>query len=66
MDFTGVGLLSAGLVALILGISEGQYWGRVSVRVIGLFVSSAFLLLGFVYAEIRVSNPFISMKLLRI
>lgn len=66
VDYIGVAMLSIGLVALILGISEGQYWGWLSPSIVGLFVTFAVMLFGFLYAESRVSHPFISMKLLRI
>jgi MFS family permease len=66
LDFVGVGFLSVGLVALILGISEGQYWGWYSTRIIGVFLGSAISLTAFIYMESKASHPFISMKLLRI
>jgi MFS family permease len=66
VDYIGVAVLSIGLIALILGISEGEYWGWLSPSIIGLFLTSTLMLFGFVFAESRVSHPFISMKLLRI
>ncbi|MDG6904346.1 MAG: MFS transporter [Nitrososphaerota archaeon] len=66
LDFFGVTFLSIGLVSLILGISEGQYWGWYSMRILGTFAVSALSLSLFVYMESKASHPFISMKLLRI
>lgn len=66
IDFPGVFALAIGVVSLILGLSEGEYWGWSSVTIIGLFILSIVSLLLFVLIEIRSTSPFISMKLLRI
>src|SRR3954469_12032738 len=41
IDWLGAVLLSIGLGALLLGISEGPRWGWTSARILGLFVASA-------------------------
>ncbi|MEU1433735.1 MFS transporter [Streptomyces sp. NPDC005786] len=65
IDWTGVVLLSGGVVALLLAISEGKSWGWASGGVIGLFVAAVVLLVVFAYAENKVREPLIDMKLLR-
>lgn len=66
VDYPGVLLLSSGVLLLILGLSEGEYWGWHSLRIIAIFSVSVALILSFVLVELRVKQPFISMKLLSI
>ncbi len=66
IDFLGVAALGGGVVSLILGLSEGEYWGWYSTRILLLFALSVILIVAFVIVESKVSSPFISMKLLRI
>ncbi|MFJ6567697.1 MFS transporter [Streptomyces sp. NPDC091292] len=65
IDWAGVALLSAGVVALLLAISEGKSWGWASAGVIGLFVAAVVLLAVFVAVERRLSAPLIDIELLR-
>ncbi|MEW2131047.1 MFS transporter [Streptomyces sp. NPDC005435] len=65
IDWAGVALLSAGVVALLLAISQGKTWGWASAGVIGLFVAAAVLLTVFVLVERRLSAPLIDIELLR-
>jgi EmrB/QacA subfamily drug resistance transporter len=65
IDWTGVVLLSGGVVALLLAISEGKSWGWASGGVIGLFVAAVVLLVVFAYVENKVREPLIDMQLLR-
>ncbi|MFF0425641.1 MFS transporter [Streptomyces sp. NPDC004520] len=65
IDWAGVVLLSAGVVALLLAISEGKSWGWTSGGVIGLFLAAVVLLAVFVYAESKVHEPLIDLELLR-
>jgi EmrB/QacA subfamily drug resistance transporter len=59
-------LLSAWLVALLLGVSQGHVWGWSSARVIGLFVAAAVLMPVWVLAEARSSSPLVDMRMMRI
>ncbi len=59
-------LLSAWLVALLLGVSQGHTWGWSSGRVIGLFVAAAVLLPTWVVAESRSADPLVDMTMMRI
>jgi EmrB/QacA subfamily drug resistance transporter len=45
-DFIGATMLVLGVGSLVLAISEGQSWGWLSGRVLGLFILSAALLVG--------------------
>jgi EmrB/QacA subfamily drug resistance transporter len=59
-------LLSAWLVALLLGVSQAPTWGWGSAKVIGLLVAAVVLVVIWVYAEARSSSPLIDMKMMRI
>lgn len=59
-------LLSAWLVALLLGLSQGNTWGWDSARVLGLFASAAVLASAWIMVEIRVPVPLIDMKMMRV
>jgi EmrB/QacA subfamily drug resistance transporter len=66
ISWSGVFLLSAWLVALILGISEAPTWGWGSTSVIGLLVVAVVLAILWVIVEARSSHPLIDMKMMRI
>ncbi|MDV7136410.1 MFS transporter [Williamsia muralis] len=59
-------LLSAWLVALLLGVSQAPTWGWDSPKVIGLLVAAVVLVVIWVFAEARSSNPLIDMKMMRV
>lgn len=59
VDVAGALLLSGGLIALLLAISEGNRWGWSSGRIIGLFASAAIMLTSFAAVERRVSEPIV-------
>ena len=63
-DLAGALVLTVGLVALLLGITEGPTWGWSSVGVLGLFGLAVAALLGFVAVERRAADPLIDMGLL--
>lgn len=64
VDYVGAGLLSLGLVSLLLALTEGENWGWTSGRVLGLFAAAAAVLLGWGFAELRVRDPMIDMRML--
>lgn len=66
IDFAGVFALSLSVILLILGLSEGQYWGWDSLAVIGSFALSVIFLIAFVQIERSVKMPFINLRLLRV
>lgn len=65
LDTLGAGILSLGLVALLLAISEGQTWGWADGRTIGLLGGGTVLLVVFVLVELRVAEPLIDLRLFR-
>ena len=65
IDWIGAGLLSIGLVALLVAISEGHSWGWASARSLSLFAASAVALCAWVLWERRVPQPLVDMKMMR-
>jgi EmrB/QacA subfamily drug resistance transporter len=59
-------LLSGWLVALLLPLSEATVWGWGSITTIGLFALAVVLLVGWLAAELRSSNPLIDMRMMRL
>jgi MFS family permease len=63
----GPALLLAGwLVALLLGLSEGNDWGWTSPAVLGLFALALVLVAAWVVVEQRVPVPMIDMQMMRL
>jgi MFS family permease len=58
-------LLAGWLVALLLGLSEGNNWGWTSGRVLGLFAAALLLCAAWVAVELRVPVPMIDMQMMR-
>jgi EmrB/QacA subfamily drug resistance transporter len=66
IDWPGAVLLSAGLICILLGVSEGNDWGWASAGVLGLFAAGAVILIIWGVFESRVNEPLVSMKLMRL
>ena len=63
VDWLGALLLAVGIGALLLAVSQGDPWGWLSVRVLGLAVG-AFVLLGlWVLRTLRVAHPLVDLHL---
>ncbi|ALE07718.1 MFS transporter [Arthrobacter sp. ERGS1:01] len=65
LDLVGTGILTIGLVSLLLAISEGQNWGWGDAKTIGLLILGAAALVVFVFVELRVAEPLIDVRLFR-
>lgn len=65
IDLVGAVLLAAGLIALLLGVSQGRTWGWTSAPTLALLACGAFLLVVFVLAEVRIPQPLVDVRLLR-
>jgi EmrB/QacA subfamily drug resistance transporter len=66
VDFVGASLLSGGLIALLLGLTEGEGWGWTSGRILLLAAIAVVLLVGWGVAELRVSDPMVDMRMLAV
>jgi len=63
LDLVGTGILTVGLVSLLLAIGEGQKWGWGDGKTVGLLILGAVALVVFVFVELRVKEPLIDMSL---
>jgi EmrB/QacA subfamily drug resistance transporter len=61
VDYAGATLLSLGLVALLLALTEGPDWGWTSGRVDALWAAAAIFVALWVVAELRVPEPMVDM-----
>ena len=66
IDWTGAVLLSGALVCLLLAVSEGSRWGWTSPEILGLFAASLVLFVAWGRFELRVPQPLVDMRLLRL
>jgi EmrB/QacA subfamily drug resistance transporter len=66
IDWIGAGLLSAGLVCVLLAVSEGTSWGWGSARIVGLFAAGAAILAAWVRFEQGRREPLVDIGLLRL
>ncbi len=64
IDFPGIVLLAAGLLCLVLPLSQAGSWGWGSVRVIGLLVAAVVLLALLVLVERRTASPLVDLTAL--
>ena len=65
IDWAGAALLSGGLIALLVAVSEGNTWGWGSGRVVGLFALAAVFLIVWVRFETRQADPLVDMGMMR-
>jgi EmrB/QacA subfamily drug resistance transporter len=65
IDYVGAVLMSVGLGAVLLAVSQGNSWGWGSARVIGLLVLGAVVLAGWTRFELHVPQPLVDMRMMR-
>jgi len=65
-DALGALLVTSGLSALVLGITQGRDWGWGSAATIGVFASSVALLAAFIVWESRVKDPLMPFSIFRL
>jgi len=64
-DWTGMGLLTSGLVALMVLVYQGQSWGWTSPAILALGLASMVLLGAFLVVEPRVQDALVPSDLMR-
>ncbi|MFH9009512.1 MDR family MFS transporter [Streptomyces afghaniensis] len=62
-DVPGALGLAAGLVCLLLGVSQGGPWGWGSARVVGLFAGAAVVLALWWWQQLRAEQPLVDLRL---
>ena len=65
VDWLGATVLGAGLVLLLLPLSEGHDWGWGSPLTIGLLVAAPVVIYGWLQLEKRVPSPLVAPELMR-
>ena len=65
LDIPGLGLISAGLFAVVWGVINGNDLGWGSTQVIGAMATGALLLVGFVAWEARQEHPMLPLRFFR-
>jgi EmrB/QacA subfamily drug resistance transporter len=64
VDYIGATLMSGGLIAMLVALTEGESWGWTSARTLGLAATAVVLLLAWGVAELRVGEPMVDMRML--
>jgi EmrB/QacA subfamily drug resistance transporter len=64
LDVPGAALLSLTLLSLLLALTEGENWGWLSARILGLFALAAIALATWIVVERRVPEPLVDMRML--
>ncbi|WP_405673469.1 MFS transporter [Streptomyces sp. NBC_01530] len=62
-DVVGALALAAGLVCLLLGVSQGGQWGWGSPRVLGLFAASGVVMALWWWQQLRTERPLVDLRL---
>jgi len=66
VNWAGAALLTAWMVCLLLGVTQGATWGWGDPRVLALFAAGVVLLIAWVRNEQRAEEPLIDMRMMRI
>jgi DHA2 family methylenomycin A resistance protein-like MFS transporter len=66
IDWRGAALLGVGLFAVIMALQQGSRWGWTSPSILGLAIGGIVLLIVFVVVELRLAQPLMHLRLLRI
>jgi MFS family permease len=62
-DVTGALGLAAGLICLLLAVSQGGQWGWTGARVLGLFGASVVVLALWAWQQLRAAQPLVDLRL---
>ena len=66
VNWAGAALMSGGLAAVLLAMSEAPVWGWLSVRTLIAFAVGIVLLAGWMQSESRSPHPLVDMRMMRI
>ena len=66
MDYVGAGILGLALGMIVLGLSEGSFWGWTSTPVLGLIIIGTLLFIPLVPYERRLKEPVLDFVQLKI
>ena len=66
VNWGGAALMSGGLAAVLLAVSEAPVWGWLSAKTVIVFVVGIVFLVAWVRSESRSPNPLVDMRMMRI
>ncbi len=66
IDWGGAALMTVGMSAVLLAVSQGNSWGWGSARVLGLVAVGAVVLVIWTRFELRVPQPLVDMRMMRL
>jgi EmrB/QacA subfamily drug resistance transporter len=66
IDWGGAVLMSVGLSAVLIAVSQGNSWGWESARVLGLIAFGVLVLVVWAWFEMRVPQPLVDMRMMRL
>jgi EmrB/QacA subfamily drug resistance transporter len=66
VNWPGAVLMSAGLIVVLLAVSQTTSWGWGSPKTLGLIAVGLVLTAGWVLSELRTENPLVDMRMMRI
>jgi EmrB/QacA subfamily drug resistance transporter len=64
VDFVGATLLSGGLIAMLVALTEGESWGWTSTRTLALGVVALVFFVAWGLAELHVPEPMVDMRMM--
>jgi EmrB/QacA subfamily drug resistance transporter len=64
VDVVGATLLSLGLIAMLVALTEGESWGWTSPKTLGLGLTALLFLVAWGLAELRIEEPMVDMRML--
>jgi EmrB/QacA subfamily drug resistance transporter len=66
VNWLAAALMSTGLVAVLVAVSETTTWGWGSAKTLGLIAAGGLVLVAWVWVEVRSAVPLVDMKMMRI
>jgi MFS family permease len=66
VNWAAAGLMSGGLAAVLLAVSEAPVWGWLSAKTLGLLAVGIMVLVVWVRSEARSDHPLVDMRMMRI
>jgi MFS family permease len=64
VDLPGAALLSVGLIAILVALTEGGTWGWASGRLVGMVAAGLAILVAWGWVESRTAQPMVDMRML--
>jgi EmrB/QacA subfamily drug resistance transporter len=66
LDLPGAALVTSGLIALVLALSQAPTWGWLDAKTLGIFGASMALIAGFLYNESKSKHPLMPLGIFKI